>query len=539
MRVALPLTLLLAATPAAAERTFALVIGIDSYQSIPPLAGAVNDARDIANALTVMGAETTVLLDGAATRDAIVMTWTDLAAQLGPDDRMIVTYAGHGSNEPEAIAGEEADGRDENWLLAGFAPFGDASGERIRDNEIAALIALANPGQVILISDSCHAGTVSREINPPLGYRYYRTDGTLVDDPLPPPPPPRVGGEMDGLALFMGAVPEDEQVPEFLIDGAARGALSWAFAAGLRGAADTDANGVVSAAELEIFVREEVRAISRGLQRPQIDGSDGLTFALTPVAEVTVTDDSETDVSEAGESEADEIYAEEPEADEPPPEPEPVVPDLSLAFADLPGVTLSGVGTAPLPIGATAAEGTADLTLDAATGTMTTMVGDLFAEVGANPAALQQAVDNARLAAALMALDSGGMAVGFAEGDSTYRAGDRVTVQVAGRTTDRLALFSVAPGGGIVPLYPLNAPDLGVTDPATLPVEDALNLTLVVAAPFGSDFLVAVETDDLPAALAAMLADPTGTWTAQELWRALQAARLPRIAVFPFHSRGS
>ena len=76
MRAVLAFGLILAAAPAMAERTLALVIGIDAYQSIPPLAGAVNDARDIADALMGMGAETTLLLDGAATRQAVMAAWT-------------------------------------------------------------------------------------------------------------------------------------------------------------------------------------------------------------------------------------------------------------------------------------------------------------------------------------------------------------------------------------------------------------------------------------------------------------------------------
>jgi uncharacterized caspase-like protein len=105
------------AGPALAQTTYALVIGVDSYDSIPGLSGAVNDARDIADALTGIGAQTVLLTDHDASREAIIAEWTRLAEQAQPGDRLIVTYAGHGSNEAEAIAGEEVDGRDENWLL--------------------------------------------------------------------------------------------------------------------------------------------------------------------------------------------------------------------------------------------------------------------------------------------------------------------------------------------------------------------------------------------------------------------------------------
>ena len=593
----------LAAGPAWAERTFALVIGIDAYAHIRPLQGAVNDARDLAAAFQSIGADTVVLTDADATRAAIIDAWTTLAAQAGPGDRLIISYAGHGSNEVEAIPGEEEDGRDENWLLGGFSPFGPASGERIRDNEIAALIALSPDAEVILISDSCHSGTVTREIAPILGYRFFRTDGTLADDPLPPPPPRPAGeSELGAVALYFGAVPDAEQVPEFLIDGQARGALSYAIAAGLRGAADADGDGLLTRGELESYVRASVRDTSRGLQRPQVSAavtSESPLFTLISAgAEDVDVDAPQPDIAPGAGPIPDEV----PETDAPPalvsgadtapevsgagplpdvapgadplpdlppdtvqlPEVEPLPgADLPaedpthtgggaflLTFADLADVTLTQIGSGALiaPQGAQVvpAGSPADLVLDPATGDLRTSVGDLFTSIG-NPdspqgaAALQRAVDNARLAAALLRAGTGaGLDVRFAQGDGTYRDGDQVTVQVPGRLTPHLALFNIAPDGSIQPVYPLQAPDLGLDDPATLDPALTLDLTLLVTAPFGSDFLVAVETSAPSTALAALLADPLRPLSARDLWSALQAAEAegtaPVVAIFPFHS---
>lgn len=609
----LALTLAAAAGPAAAERTLALVIGIDSYAHIPSLAGAVNDARDIAGALDALGAETTLLLNEAASRDAILSAWEGLAAQAGPGDRLIVTYAGHGSNEAEAIAGEEADGRDENWLLSGFSPFGADSGERIRDNEIASLIALSPAAEVILISDSCHSGTVSREIAPVLGYRYFRTDGTLADDPLPPPPPPPAGGELADVALYMGAVPDSERVPEFLIGEAPRGALSFAFAAGLRGGADADGDGRVTGTELESFVRAEVREISRGLQRPQIaaalSGAE-LAFGTGTVQLAALEADPAPDpapepapvpapevapmVTDAGPdgmaapavddgplpgpapesrpgpgapgalSAADPADPSLPQVDLSPgegpspdaPLPDPAAPPKSVAqdpfltaFADLPPVSLSAsAGDLPVLDGAVLRPTgqPADLVYDPATGLLRSMVGDVFAEVGLPGDGgfadrLQLAVDNARLAAALGAAHGwAALDVRFAEGDGTYRDGDRITVGVAGRQTPHLALFNIAPDGTVTPLYPLHAPDLGISDPDTLPPGDMLDIAMQVGAPFGSDFLLAVETARPSPAIGLLLADPLQSWSAEDIWSALRMSRdegaAPVVAVFPFHS---
>ncbi|MDA8747900.1 caspase family protein, partial [Litoreibacter sp.] len=219
------LVLATAPVPALAGKIYGLVIGVDEYQFITDLNGAVNDARDIADALGGLGAEVTILLDGAASRRAVMREWRRIATEMLPDDQLIVTYAGHGSNEPEAVKGSEQDGRDETLLLAGFSPYGAAAGERIRDDEIADLLDLSEPGQVIFVADACHSGTLSRNLAPSLGFRYVAVDG-IKNDPLPPPPARVAERETrDQTALFLAAADDSEKTPEFLIDGKPRGAL--------------------------------------------------------------------------------------------------------------------------------------------------------------------------------------------------------------------------------------------------------------------------------------------------------------------------
>ena len=558
----LSVCLSLAPLPVLAQRTVALVIGIDSYDHIPDLAGAVNDAHDIADTLAGLGAEVTILLDHDASREAIMSTWTALAQDLGEGDRFIITYAGHGSNEPEAIPGEEDDGRDENWLLAGFSPFGEASGERIRDNEIAALFALSPEAEIVFVSDSCHSGTVSREIAPVLGYRFYRPDGTLADDPLPPPQP-QGRGEFDTVAVYLGAVPDSQKVPEFLIDGQARGAMSWAFSKALRGGADMNGDGTVTAADLEIFVRSQVRDISRGLQRPQISVAP-LTFVLNqsapgaaaeadsqPVALNTVPADPTQQNRPQPPAAVEGGTADMTSDNIAPPAPAPG-PPYSVGFADLPPVTLvvQGSTTFAPPAGARlVGQGApADLVLETRSGVLRSMVGDLFARVGQPgnagfAAGLQRAVDTTRLVNALMTGSAGqSLAISFAEGDGTYRAGDVVTVSVTGRRTRHLALVSIAPDGAVRALYPVQAPELEIDDPLESAPANRLSLAMQVGPPFGSDHMIAIETGTRSAALGAILAEPEAEWPPARLWSMLQASQAageaPRVTVFPFHSLG-
>ena len=111
---------LFAASSVRAE-VYGLVVGIDKYKHLPSLAGAVNDARDIDNALRTMGAKKVImLLDGEATRDKILQSWRELTDEAAPGDTIVFSYAGHGGQEPERVVGSETDRLDETFQLAGF-----------------------------------------------------------------------------------------------------------------------------------------------------------------------------------------------------------------------------------------------------------------------------------------------------------------------------------------------------------------------------------------------------------------------------------
>src|SRR5689334_22273909 len=82
--------------------SYALVIGIDSYQNIGPLLHAANDARALADVLVKKFGfpveNVRVLLNSDATRENILrefLLWAD-TSRIGPDDRIIVFFAGHG-----------------------------------------------------------------------------------------------------------------------------------------------------------------------------------------------------------------------------------------------------------------------------------------------------------------------------------------------------------------------------------------------------------------------------------------------------------
>lgn len=511
---------LLLATPVWAANTYGLVIGIDDYANVPKLDGAVNDARDIAEALTQMDAEVVVLLDGDATRAAILDNWREIASKMRPGDRMIVSYAGHGSYEPDLDSGEEEDGRDENFLLAGFNPVGPGAAERIRDDEIASLIDSVVAGEVIFIADSCHSGTVSRDIDPPLGYRYVK-GGKIADDPLPPPPPnssPNDGQEK--LTLFLAAVDEANKVPEFMIDGKPRGALSYAFARALRGHADMNGDKRITQAEIGEFVRKSVRGISHGLQAPQVQhsGRGEETLFVMEGAEQPAPSKVSKSVFDSG---FDEL---------------PQVP-VYLAGMDMAGLE-----------GATIISDRASATIlyDLATGYFLTPVGDRAGYAGQPDEAgfvrrAQAIVDKYRVIGALTeATGPYAPEIYFSGGDGNYREGETLSVRVDNRGTEYVSIFNLASNGEMAFIYPINQPSLNIVDPATVAANDTLDLGLQVVGPFGADHIVVIESGVDPALLRRILASYSGSSEMRPFWnqlrRAASADPNTRIAGFAYHT---
>src|SRR5207249_2436076 len=79
-------------------KSWALVVGIDSYRDAPALNYAVADANAIASVLPGLGFEDVrVLLDADATKANIERAiYVDLKSKMQPDDRLFVFFAGHG-----------------------------------------------------------------------------------------------------------------------------------------------------------------------------------------------------------------------------------------------------------------------------------------------------------------------------------------------------------------------------------------------------------------------------------------------------------
>ena len=141
---------------------YALCIGINDYPGTGnDLKGCVNDAMDWADALVDRSYQVKVLLNSAATKAAIVRQIAEIVAVAKRGDRFVLTFSCHGTWVPDKD-GDEADGRDEALVPYDFRDY--AKGGLLKDDELQALLepAISKGVRVVILSDSCHSGSVSR-----------------------------------------------------------------------------------------------------------------------------------------------------------------------------------------------------------------------------------------------------------------------------------------------------------------------------------------------------------------------------------------
>lgn len=139
----------------------ALCIGINDYPGTGmDLAGCVNDAHDWSAELERRGFQVRRLLDAEATKAAMVQAIGALVVALDDGDLGVVTFSGHGTYELDAD-GDELRGFDQ-----ALCPYDiETADEALVDDELSKLFARRKPGaRLVLISDSCHSGSVDRQV---------------------------------------------------------------------------------------------------------------------------------------------------------------------------------------------------------------------------------------------------------------------------------------------------------------------------------------------------------------------------------------
>jgi len=118
-----------------------------------PLAACEADAKDMAAIAKAQGMTSKLLLTKAGTRKAVLAGLRGAAAKLAQGDLLFVSYSGHGGQVAD-VSGDEPDKQDETWCLY--------DGQLIDDELYFELGKFASGVRILVLSDSCHSGTVTR-----------------------------------------------------------------------------------------------------------------------------------------------------------------------------------------------------------------------------------------------------------------------------------------------------------------------------------------------------------------------------------------
>jgi metacaspase-1 len=109
------------------------------------------DAEDMA---TIGHFKATKLLTKAATRKRVISEITKAAKALKSGEIFFLTYSGHGGQLPDKNS-DETDNLDETWCLY--------DGELVDDELYLLLGQFAKGVRILVLSDSCHSGTVTKQ----------------------------------------------------------------------------------------------------------------------------------------------------------------------------------------------------------------------------------------------------------------------------------------------------------------------------------------------------------------------------------------
>jgi hypothetical protein len=231
-------------------RAWALVVGINRYQRAERLNYAVADARAVADALPGLGfSEVRLLTDAEATKAEIErVMYEDLKEKMGPDDRLFVFFAGHGITVRLPRGGEEGylvpvDGDPDRPELTALAM-----------DEVRKMGRRVPAKHIFFAIDACFSGfAATREAV------LETPDADLLSALEEPVVQVMTAGRKGQKAVETGG----------------HGLFTRRLLDALRGLADRDGRGFVTASQLAAWLTPRVTRDSGGRQHPQYSALDG------------------------------------------------------------------------------------------------------------------------------------------------------------------------------------------------------------------------------------------------------------------------
>lgn len=235
-------------TTGVVPQSYALVVGIAHYANLPASAQLRYPDRDAQSIYTTLisqqGGEfpanhVHMLINDQATQANILReleTW--LPSVSTPNDRILIYFAGHGfiSGGKGYLAPYDTDLHHLSITAIPMDTLGELIGTKIQGK------------WKVLLTDACHSGAITPETDP------TQLNHLLLD--------------LRQSLFSLTASRDREQSFESPDWGGGHGIFTYYVVNGLQGAADANADGIVTADELAEYVHENVRQATKGQQNP-------------------------------------------------------------------------------------------------------------------------------------------------------------------------------------------------------------------------------------------------------------------------------
>lgn len=234
LRTVLSILLLLSQGVARAE-TYVVAVGIANYQNIPGLSLTENDAKTVA-ALYKAHTRNVITMTGRyATRANIIKAMHDQFARAGRGDMVVFFFSGHGYG-------------------GGFCPYD--MGRKYRNalsyEDVYSAFRGSKASRKVVIADACMSGGLRQE---------KHSRGKAASDVL----------------MFLSSRTSEYSIENRRMK---NGFFTACLDRGMRGAADTDRDKVITARELFTYVSEGVRRLSGNRQHPVMWGHFDDNFVM-------------------------------------------------------------------------------------------------------------------------------------------------------------------------------------------------------------------------------------------------------------------
>jgi hypothetical protein len=235
---------------------YALVIGVASYEHMPSLKYTDDDAYQVYAFLkspeggAIPNENIKVLVDDAATKNNILMSMEQLFSKADENDVVLLYMSGHG-------------------LEGSFIP-SDFDGYRnqLPYNDITKILNKSRAKHKLCIADACHSGSLvgskGNSFTPAVN-KYYSILGDL---------------ETGGTAMLLSSAANELSLE---YSGLRQGVFSHYLMSGLRGAADTNRNKIVTITELYSYMYNNVRTYTQNKQSPILTGSYNMNMPVAVI----------------------------------------------------------------------------------------------------------------------------------------------------------------------------------------------------------------------------------------------------------------